>query len=160
MCFVISPYWDSSDQNIARSQMAASNTSHRLSRCQVVLNKRLWLYDSWYPGHSRSLPVTRSLGHSVTRSLNHSITGHFSHSYVCWSLGNDQQKYEWQKWPEVINDQKWSMIRSDQWPSDRITKWPSDQVTKWPSDRVTEWQSDWVTKQQASVPGNSVVLLA
>ena len=27
--------------NIARTQMAASNTSHRLSRCQVVLNKRL-----------------------------------------------------------------------------------------------------------------------
>ena len=30
-----------SDKNIARSQMAASNKSHRLSRCQVVLNKRL-----------------------------------------------------------------------------------------------------------------------
>ena len=28
-------------KNIARSQMAASNKSHRLSRCQVVLNKRL-----------------------------------------------------------------------------------------------------------------------
>ena len=30
-----------SSKNIARSQMAASNTSHRLSRCQVFLNKRL-----------------------------------------------------------------------------------------------------------------------
>ena len=28
-------------KNIARSQMAASKTSHLLSRCQVVLNKRL-----------------------------------------------------------------------------------------------------------------------
>ena len=54
----------------------------------------LGLYDSWYPGHFRSL------GHSVTRSLNHLIIGPFSQSYVCWSLGNDQQKYEWRKWPE------------------------------------------------------------
>ena len=28
-------------KNIARSQMAASNTSHRLSRCQVVPNNKL-----------------------------------------------------------------------------------------------------------------------
>ena len=48
------------------------------------------------PGHFRSLghSVTRSISHLVTWSLNHLITGHFSHSYVCWSLGNDQQKYE------------------------------------------------------------------
>ena len=30
-------------KNIARSQMAVSNTSHRLLRCQVVLNKRLFV---------------------------------------------------------------------------------------------------------------------
>ena len=28
-------------QNIARSQIAASHTSHQLSRCQIVFNKRL-----------------------------------------------------------------------------------------------------------------------
>ena len=33
----------STTKNIARSQMAALNTSHWLSRCQVVLNKRLLL---------------------------------------------------------------------------------------------------------------------
>ena len=47
------------------------------------------LYDSLYPGHSRSLPVTRSIGHSVTQFFNY-----FSHPYVCWSLRNEQQKYE------------------------------------------------------------------
>ena len=98
-------------------------------------------------GHSvtRSLGhwVTWSLGHSVTRSLGHSITGHFSHSYVCGALGNDQQKYEWWKWPKVMerpND------RITEWPSDRVTVWPSRRVTKWPSDRETDWLSNKVTE--------------
>ena len=89
------------------------------------------------------IPVTRSLGHSVTRSLNHSITGHFSHSYVCGSLGNDQQKYEWWKWPKVM---EWPNDRITEWPSDRVTVWPSDRVTEWSSDRETEWQIDWATE--------------
>ena len=88
--------------------------------------------------------ISRSLGHSVTRSLNHLINGHFSHSYGCLSLGNDQQKYEWRKWPEVI---EWSSDQITKWPAEIwVTEWQSDQVTEWQIERVTKWLSDRVTK--------------
>ena len=119
----------------------------------VILSKKnsaIWPLVSRSLGHSVTQSLghsfTRSLGHLVTRSLNHSITGHFSHSYVCGSLENDQQKYEWWKWSKSM---EWPNDQITKWPSDRVTVWLSDRVTEWPSDRVTEWPSDRVTKRQS-----------
>ena len=102
------------------------------------LTYKFGLYDSWYPGHSRSFPVTRSLGHSVNQSLGHLVTQSFDH----WSLQSLLRLLVTGEWPAEI----WV---TEVTKSDRGTKWPNNQVTEWPSDRVTEWQIDRVTEQRS-----------